>query len=87
MSDLVERLRAHVNNRGGASLQNGAWQMMLDAADKIEKLQRRVTVLEMVIQEELDEFDCCDEANRMIVENIHERGASVALPSEERNSG
>lgn len=39
MSDLVERLRAHVNNRGGASIQNGAWQMMLDAADQIEQLQ------------------------------------------------
>ncbi|MET4184919.1 hypothetical protein ABIB94_007048 [Bradyrhizobium sp. JR7.2] len=52
-----------------------------ETADELEKLRRRVAVLEMVIQEELDEFDCCDEANRTIVENIHERGASVALPS------
>jgi hypothetical protein len=37
MTDVVERLRNHVNNRGGASLQNGAWQMMLDAADEIER--------------------------------------------------
>jgi len=36
-ADIVERLRNHVNNRGGASLQNGAWQMMLDAADEIER--------------------------------------------------
>lgn len=39
MSDLVERLRNHVNNRGGPSIENGAWQMMLDAADMIEHLK------------------------------------------------
>jgi hypothetical protein len=31
--DIVERLRNHVNHRNGPSLLNGAWQMMLDAAD------------------------------------------------------
>lgn len=40
MSDIVDRLRKHVNNRGGASLQNGAWQMMLDAADEIERYRQ-----------------------------------------------
>lgn len=45
---------------------------------EVERLQRRVVVLEMVIQEELDEFDCCDDANRMIVESIHERGDAVS---------
>jgi hypothetical protein len=38
MSDIVERLRAHVTDRGGASLPNGAWDMMLEAADEIERL-------------------------------------------------
>lgn len=38
--DLVRRLRAHVEDRGGPS-GNGAWQMMLDAADRIETLERR----------------------------------------------
>jgi hypothetical protein len=39
MADIVERLRKHVNNRGGPSLQNGAWEMMLEAADLIERLR------------------------------------------------
>jgi hypothetical protein len=37
--DIVERLRNHVNHRNGPSLLNGAWQMMLDAADEIAKLR------------------------------------------------
>ena len=37
--DIVERLRKHVNDRGGASLENGAWSMMLKAADEIERLR------------------------------------------------
>jgi len=38
--DIVERLRKHVNDRGGASLENGAWSMMLKAADEIERLRK-----------------------------------------------
>ncbi|MGM5018687.1 hypothetical protein [Tardiphaga sp. 367_B4_N1_1] len=38
-ADIVERLRKHVNDRGGASIDNGAWQMMLDAAGEIEDLR------------------------------------------------
>jgi hypothetical protein len=37
--DIVERLRNHVNHRNGPSLLNGAWQMMLDAAEEITKLR------------------------------------------------
>ena len=37
--DIVERLRKHVNDRGGASLENGAWSMMLKGADEIERLR------------------------------------------------
>jgi hypothetical protein len=36
---LAERLRAHVQDRGMPVLQNGAWTMMLHAADKIEELE------------------------------------------------
>jgi hypothetical protein len=39
--DIVERLRKHVNDRGGASLENGAWSMMLKAADEIERLRKQ----------------------------------------------
>jgi hypothetical protein len=43
---LVERLRAHVINRGGMAkdangnviLPNGAWSMMLEAADALERI-------------------------------------------------
>lgn len=38
-ADIVERLRKHVTDRGGASIENGAWQMMLDAAQAIERLR------------------------------------------------
>jgi hypothetical protein len=37
--DIVERLRNHVNHRNGPSLLNGAWQMMLEAADEIANLR------------------------------------------------
>lgn len=36
--DLVDRLRTHVASRGGPTL-NSAWQMMADAADRIEELE------------------------------------------------
>lgn len=47
---LAQRLREHVMSRGGPSkdasgnpvLPNGAWQMMLDAADHIESLERKL---------------------------------------------
>ena len=39
-NDLVKRLRSHVVSRGGASIENGAWQMMLDAADRIMELEK-----------------------------------------------
>ena len=47
--DIVERLRKHVNDRGGASLENGAWSMMLKAADEIERLRQYISELEDVI--------------------------------------
>jgi hypothetical protein len=39
MADIIERLRKHVNNRGGPSIANGAWEMMLEAATEIEQLR------------------------------------------------
>lgn len=53
MTDLKERLRNHVRDRGGLSkdrdgkivIQNGAWQMMLDAAAEIEGLERQIAKL------------------------------------------
>ena len=47
--DIVERLRKHVNDRGGASLENGAWSMMLKGADEIEQLRDALKELLNVI--------------------------------------
>ena len=47
--DIVERLRKHVNDRGGASLENGAWSMMLKGADEIERLRQYISELEDAI--------------------------------------
>jgi hypothetical protein len=55
MSDIVERLRKHVNNRGGPSLQNGAWEMMLEAADEIEKLRDGLRIAARVLAAEAAE--------------------------------
>jgi hypothetical protein len=37
--DIAERMRKHVTDRGGPTL-NGAWQMMVEAAAEIERLTR-----------------------------------------------
>lgn len=42
MAEIINRLRNHVRSRlpGTApQIENGAWQMMLDAADRIEELE------------------------------------------------
>lgn len=39
VTDIVERLRKHVGDRGGTSISNGAWTMMLEAASEIERLR------------------------------------------------
>jgi hypothetical protein len=41
---IIQRLRAHVAARGGPTVANGAWQMMLDAADRIETLEMQQTL-------------------------------------------
>lgn len=48
MTDIVERMRAHITNRGGMSRDadgnpvapNGAWAMMLEAANEIERIRK-----------------------------------------------
>lgn len=40
---IEERLRQHVTARGGPQIENGAWSMMLEAADEIERLRQRDT--------------------------------------------
>lgn len=50
-------------------------RQLLEAGAEIERLMRRVTVLEMVIRQDLEPDDCSDELNRMIVDGIREMHA------------
>jgi hypothetical protein len=46
---------------------------VLQQAKVIERLRQRVAVLEMVIREELFSNECTDDANAMIVEEVHDK--------------
>lgn len=49
------------------------------ALDRMQSLERRINVLEQVIREDLQPEDCTtNEANRMIVEDIHKMKLSFA---------
>lgn len=56
MADIVERLRKHVNDRGGPSIENGAWQMMLEAATGIEYLKTANQILNDLMDKRDDEI-------------------------------
>lgn len=43
--ELAAAMKAHVQHRGGATMQNTAWTMMLEAADAIEKLEQQIVLL------------------------------------------
>jgi hypothetical protein len=60
-SDLYDELEA---NR----LANGAF--IVEAVNSFEVMKRRIAVLEQVIAEDLSPFDCRDDLNKMIVEDI-----------------
>jgi hypothetical protein len=45
--DVKKRLRDHVVSRGGPSIHNGVWQLMLDAADYIQALEERLDELDI----------------------------------------
>jgi len=42
---IQTRLRDHVKKRGNPSIPNGAWNMMLEAADRIDQLETQITEL------------------------------------------
>lgn len=69
MSDIVEMLRTPTG-----CVPPSEWE--LKAATEIEKLRRRVVVLETVIYEDLPLNECSDGLNLMIVEEIIKRKAA-----------
>lgn len=50
MGDLVKQMRDHVTSRGGPTLKNGAWSMLLEAADRIEELEALCANLNIQVQ-------------------------------------
>lgn len=43
--ELAAAMKNHVTKRGGVTMQNTAWGMMLEAAEAIEKLEKQVAEL------------------------------------------
>ena len=77
--DIVERLRKHVNDRGGASLENGAWSMMLKGANEIERLQKQAHYhYENGLKKDV-EIERLQDALQTIAEEGSGWGQSVAL--------
>lgn len=50
---------------------------------EIERLQRRVTVLEMVIAQEMPAWNCQDDLNQMIVDDICNRPSDAVSTQKE----
>jgi hypothetical protein len=44
-----------------------------DTQDEVERLQKRMAVLEMIIREELEPDDCACEVNKMIVIELRKK--------------
>lgn len=42
MNEISQKLRSYVQSRGGPALKGGAWELMLEAADEIDRMQTRV---------------------------------------------
>lgn len=44
-ADLIDRLRSHIRSRGGPTIENGAWALMLAAAAQVERDQAELARL------------------------------------------
>lgn len=73
MADFVTWLRG-LAEKGGKGVVNNIDARSLGAlADELAAARRRITVLEMVIRQDMWPVDCSDDLNKMIVQDIHER--------------
>jgi len=72
----IEWLRGLAEKGGKGVVNNIDAGCLGRIADDLMLLRRRVTVLEMVIKEELHGWDCHYDTNRMIVEEIQDRSLS-----------
>ncbi len=73
MTDIVERLRRHVSSRvchPDYRLQNGAWSMMEEAADEIERLRG-------IVKEVTPDYERQEKALQEAVEEERERCAEI----------
>jgi hypothetical protein len=69
----IEWLRGLAEKGGKGVVNNIDARCLGRIADDLMLLRRRVTVLEMVITEEVDPYCCRDELNEMIVKDLHNR--------------
>lgn len=64
--DVADMMRMHVNARGGSTHDNGAWSLMMQAADAIDAYQQRIDALEAAISDgHARESRMADELGRM----------------------
>jgi hypothetical protein len=53
MSDVEQRLRDHVGKRGGARLKNSAWDLMIEAADRLHEQEAALRLAKTKAEEAL----------------------------------
>jgi uncharacterized protein YoxC len=76
--DLIARLRDHVNHRGGPSFDNGAWSMMLYAADALEAKDAEIRILQSLIRGDALQTDRLLSVNEAFDAEIEEKDARIA---------
>lgn len=72
-NQTIEWLRGLAEKGGKGVVNNIDARNLGRIADDLASAYRRVTVLEMIIRQDLWPFDCSDELNKTIVQDIHDR--------------
>lgn len=80
MSDFVTWLHGLADKGGKGVVNNIDARCLGRVADELAAARSRITVLEMVIRQDLWPLDCSDDLNKMIVEDIHGRFSVAPQP-------
>lgn len=79
MVDYVGWLRGLAEKGGKGSIDTVDARSLGRIADDMERLQRRVAALENIIAEDLPPWNCRDEINKMLVDEIWRKRALLPL--------